>query len=215
MNLIIFDLDGVIVSTDHFHFQAWKTLADQNCWMFDQDLNHRLRGVSRAESLNIILNANRAKVSEDVFESMLTEKNSIYRSLLNELNSSDILPGVGPLLEDLRSEGILIAIGSSSRNTPFILEQIGLYSAFDAVVDGNSITHSKPHPEVFLKGAEALNIKPSECVVFEDAQAGVDAARAAGMQVIGVGEAGLIGADLVLPDLLGCTTAVIRKSLEI
>ena len=201
LKLAIFDLDGVIVSTDHFHYQAWKSMADDRGWAFDEQLNHRLRGVSRAESLAIILNANETAVSEAEEAALLTEKNATYRQLLDNLSSEDILPGVTDLLSGFRSEGILTAIGSSSRNTPVILERIGMADEFEAVVDGNMISRSKPHPEVFLKGAEALEIPPADCVVFEDAQAGVDAARAAGMKVVGVGPAALEGADIMLPDL--------------
>ncbi len=205
IRLVIFDLDGVIVSTDECHYKAWKALADENGYAFDRNLNHSLRGVSRAESLKLILKANSAEVPSDQFEAMLTAKNTFYRDLLEELGPGDILPGVQSLLENLRNSGMLIAIGSSSRNTPLILEKIGLADIFDAVVDGNSITHSKPHPEVFLKGAEALAVPPSECVVFEDAQSGVDAGKAAGMAVIGVGNAGLTGADALVSDLKDMT----------
>ena len=199
--LAIFDLDGVIVSTDAFHYQAWGNLARRNGWFFDEELNHRLRGVSRSESLAIIMDANGAEASDHEISLMLEEKNAGYRELLNELTPGDILPGVTELLADLDSSGILSAIGSSSRNTPLILEKIGLSDAFDTVVDGNAITNSKPHPEVFLKGAEALGVDPADSVVFEDAQAGVDAARAAGMKVVGVGGAGLSGADALFPGL--------------
>ena len=214
INLAIFDLDGVIVSTDECHYRAWKSLADRMGFAFDRELNHELRGVSRAESLKIILKANGASVSEEEFASMLDEKNGIYRKLLEELGPGDILPGVLELLDDLKASDVPAAIGSSSRNTPLILEKIGLADAFDAVVDGNAITRSKPHPEVFLKGAEALSIPPGECVVFEDAQSGVDAAVAAGMRAIGVGNPGLTGADAVVDDLRGLTAKAVIALLE-
>ena len=214
IRLAIFDLDGVIVSTDECHFEAWKALADARGYAFDRALNHSLRGVGRAESLGIILKANATDVPEAEFEKMLDEKNGTYRKLLEALGSGDILPGVGVLLEDLRSSGLLLAIGSSSRNTPLILKKIGLADTFDAVVDGNAIANSKPHPEVFLKAAEALSVPPAECVVFEDAQSGVDAARAAGMAVVGVGNAGLNGADAVVADLVGLTEEKIAALLK-
>ena len=214
MKLAIFDLDGVIVSTDHFHYRAWKAMADRKNWFFNEELNHRLRGVSRAESLAIILEANGTGVTASEKTELLEEKNSTYRELLNELSPQDILPGVTDLLISLRSAGLLTAIGSSSRNTPTILEKIGLADGFDAVIDGNAISNSKPHPEVFLKGAAALGIAPAECVVFEDAQAGVDAARAAGMKVVGVGEAGLEGADLLLPGLENLEVDALLSSLN-
>lgn len=214
LKLAIFDLDGVIVSTDHFHYRAWKAMADQRGWDFDEELNHELRGVSRAECLAIILDANDASVTEADKEALLEMKNTSYRNMLSELSSEDILPGVAGLLAGLRSAGILLAIGSSSRNTPTILERIGMADGFDAVVDGNMISNSKPHPEVFLKGAHALGIAPSDCVVFEDAQAGVDAARAAGMMVVGVGPAALEGTDIMLSGLADTDAADIMAAVE-
>lgn len=187
LQLVIFDLDGVIVSTDHYHYQAWQAIADAERLAFDQGVNHLLRGVSRKESLEIILAHNGVTVDEGQFNQMLESKNALYQQALGGLSPEAILPGVMALLEGLKARGVLVAIGSSSRNTPLILEKIGLANAFDAVVDGNGIRRSKPHPEVFLKCADQLGISPAHCVVVEDAQAGVQAARAAGMRVLGVG----------------------------
>lgn len=188
MKLVIFDLDGVIVSTDEYHYKAWKALADENNFIFNHEINHMLRGVSRAESLKIILDVNGRTVETEQFTEMLEKKNNLYRASLNELTHDDILPGVINLLEDLYKNDIRVAIGSSSKNAPTILKQIGLDEAFNIIVDGNCIENSKPHPEVFSKCAEGLDINPSDCVVYEDAEAGIEAARAAGMFAVGVGE---------------------------
>ena len=186
---VIFDLDGVIVSTDDYHYRAWKTMADGEEIYFDREINERLRGVSRMESLEIILEkANKAYTDEEKVE-MAEKKNSLYRELLEELSPMDILPGVRRVLETLKGNNIKIAIGSSSKNTPMILKKIGLNDYFDAVADGNEIKNSKPDPEVFLLAAQKLGINPEECLVVEDADAGVEAAIAGNMKVLAVGYA--------------------------
>lgn len=187
MKLVIFDLDGVIVSTDDYHFNAWNDLAKKNNLLFNRSINHKLRGVSRAESLNIILSLNGRTLLKDEFDLMLKTKNDIYKESLVSLTSEDILPGVLNLLKSLKENNIKIAIGSSSKNAPKILEQIGLYNEFDIIVDGNSIKNSKPDPEVFVNCAKGLGIDCKECVVFEDANAGIKAALNAGMFAVGVG----------------------------
>ncbi|ULT58284.1 beta-phosphoglucomutase [Neobacillus drentensis] len=199
---IIFDLDGVIVSTDEYHYQAWKRISDQENIYFDREINERLRGVSRMESLDIILSHSDKNYSDTEKQSLAQRKNTIYCELLNNLSPNDILPGVIHLLLALKARDIKIAIGSSSKNTPFILEKIGLASNFDAIADGNSIKNSKPDPEVFLLAAELLGVQPEECLVMEDAQAGIDAAKAAGMKAIGIGSAATcLNADIKLLDL--------------
>ena len=185
----IFDLDGVIVSTDNYHYLGWKQMADEEGIYFDREINERLRGVSRMESLSIILERAARQYTQAEKDDMATRKNTYYRNLLDNLSPADILPGISQLLKDLRGLGIKMAIGSSSKNTPLILRKIGLDNFFDAVADGNEITNSKPDPEVFLLAAEKLGIAPARCVVVEDAEAGVEAALAAGMKVIGVGSA--------------------------
>ena len=186
---VIFDLDGVIVSTDGLHYKAWKAMADREGIYFDEVINNRLRGVSRMESLSIVLERAEKSYTEEEKLEMATLKNEIYKESLSVLTPDDILPGVTPVLEKLRAMGVKLAIGSSSRNTPTILKQIGLGDFFDAVADGNQIKNSKPDPEVFLLAAELLGIPPEECVVVEDAFAGVDAAKAGGMKALGVGDA--------------------------
>lgn len=186
---VIFDLDGVIVSTDGFHYRAWKAMADNEGIYFDETINNRLRGVSRMESLEIILERATKTYTAEEKEAMATAKNDIYRESLVQLTPDDILPGVMDMLTTLRGMGVKLAIGSSSKNTPVILKQIGLGDYFDAVADGNQIKNSKPDPEVFLLAAKLLGIDPAECVVVEDAYAGIDAAKAGGMKAVGVGDA--------------------------
>ncbi|MBP3650331.1 MAG: beta-phosphoglucomutase [Clostridia bacterium] len=186
---VIFDLDGVIVSTDNCHYLAWKKMADEEGIPFDRTINERLRGVSRMESLSIILEKATKVYTETEKEAMATRKNGYYVELIGSLTPSDMLPGAMDTLHMLKSKGIKIAIGSSSRNTPIILKQIQLDNAFDAVADGNAITHSKPDPEVFLLAAKLLGLSPDNCLVVEDADAGVEAALAGGMRVLGVGGA--------------------------
>ncbi len=200
---VLFDLDGVVVSTDGLHYRAWKALADSEGIPFDVAVNERLRGVSRMESLSILLE----KAGRDYLpaqrQAMADRKNETYRALLSTLDGRDILPGVMLLLDRLRERGIRTAVASSSRNAGTILERIGLASAFDAVVNGNDIVHSKPDPEVFHRAAKALRVAPSRCLVIEDAAAGVEAAHAAGMPCLAVGSAaGHVLADQSRKDLL-------------
>jgi beta-phosphoglucomutase len=184
---VIFDLDGVIVTTDHYHYLAWKRMADEEGIYFDKHINERLRGVSRMESLEIILEKAKKEYSDGEKAELAERKNRYYKELLEELKPGDILPGVTDMLKELKQRQIKVAIGSSSKNTPFILEKINLSSYFDAVADGNSIKYSKPDPEVFLLAASKLAVKPEECVVVEDAEAGIEAALAGGMKAVGVG----------------------------
>lgn len=189
ISAVIFDLDGVIVSTDEYHFRAWKQLADAEDIPFNREDNERLRGVSRMDSLGIILENSVRSYSGVEKREMAARKNSIYRSLLVKLSPSDILPGVMEMLDGLRVRGIKRAIGSSSKNAGSILEAIGLDKTFDEVVDGSDISRSKPDPEVFTLAAERMEVPPEQCLVVEDAYAGVDAALAAGMSVLAIGSA--------------------------
>ena len=186
---IIFDLDGVICSTDEYHYQAWKALADRLGIPFDRERNNLLRGVSRMESLAIILEKSGRAYSEEEKAAFAAEKNGLYRQLLGRMSTADLADEVRVTLDTLRARGLKLAIGSSSKNTPFILERIGLADFFDAVADGNGITHSKPHPEVFLKAAELLGLPPAHCLVVEDAHAGVEAACAGGFDCAAMGDA--------------------------
>ncbi len=186
---VIFDLDGVIVSTDECHYKGWKKLAEDKGICFTKEDNLRLRGVSRMESLDILLEKSETTYSSEEKEKLATIKNDYYREMLSDITPLDILPGVMPILEELKKQSIKIAIGSSSRNTPTILKRIGLDAYFDAIADGNDITKSKPDPEVFLLAAKRINLKPEECLVVEDAEAGVSAALSGGMPVLAVGAA--------------------------
>ena len=186
---VIFDLDGVIVSTDNCHYLAWKKMADEEGSPFDRTINERLRGVSRMESLSIILEKATKEYTDAEKEAMAARKNGYYVELIGSLTPDDMLAGAMDTLHMLKEKGIRIAIGSSSRNTPIILRQIQLDNAFDAVADGNAITRSKPDPEVFLLAAKLLGLPAENCLVVEDADAGVEAALAGGMRVLGVGGA--------------------------
>lgn len=186
---VIFDLDGVICSTDHYHFLAWKALADRLEIPFSEADNNRLRGVSRMESLNIVLEKSKLTYSDEEKAAMATEKNENYRQLLHQMSTADLSAEVKDTLDALRGEGLKLAIGSSSKNTPFILERLGLDHYFDAIADGNCIKNSKPHPEVFLKAAEMLELQPASCLVVEDAHAGVEAAVAGGFDCAAIGDA--------------------------
>ncbi len=187
---VIFDLDGVLCHTDQFHYRAWKKIADGLGIPFDEKVNRRLRGVSRMESLEIILEKSREEIPEERKQELAEEKNRYYREFLSEMTPDDMDPAVRDMLLALKQRGIRIAVGSSSKNAAFILKRLDAENIFDAVCDGTMITHSKPHPEVFLKAAEKLGVKPGSCLVVEDAPAGVEAARAAGMDcaAIGTGE---------------------------
>ena len=186
---VIFDLDGVIVSTDHYHYLAWKNIADEIGVRFDAQINNRLRGVSRAQSLEIILENHRSVLSDDEKKRYLDKKNALYRQFLKNLSKKDLAEDVRETLTAVKREGLRIAIGSSSRNTKLILKQIGLENFFDAVSDGTNIMHSKPDPEVFIKAGRFLGISPQYCLVVEDAKAGVEAAIAAGMDCVAIGDA--------------------------
>jgi beta-phosphoglucomutase len=186
---VIFDLDGVIVTTDEFHYQGWQRLADEEGIYFDRKINERLRGVSRLESLEIILEKAQKKYSREEKTEMAERKNNYYRELLYTLSPGDVFPGIKEILKQLKAQGIKIAIGSSSKNTPFILRKIGMEYTFDAISDGNQISKSKPDPEVFLLAASKLQVPPGQCLVVEDADAGVEAAVNAGMKCLAVGSA--------------------------
>jgi len=186
---IIFDLDGVICSTDEYHYQAWKALADRLAIPFDRTINNRLRGVSRMESLEIILEKAKCEYTAEEKAAFAEEKNTLYRELLHKMSVADLSDEVRDTLCALRERGVRVAIGSSSKNTPFILERIGLGNFFEAVADGNCITHSKPHPEVFLRAADMLGLAPADCLVVEDAHAGVEAAVAGGFDCAAIGDA--------------------------
>lgn len=187
---VIFDLDGVLVFTDRYHYLAWKEIAEELGIDFSEKDNDKLRGVSRAESLEIILEKyDGPALSDDKKAEILSRKNGIYREYLQEMSPADVSMDVRDTLYELKKRGVKIAVGSSSKNTSLILEKTGLAGMFDAVADGTMITRSKPDPEVFLKAAELIGMDPDSCLVVEDADAGVEAAKAAGMHSAAIGAA--------------------------
>jgi len=194
----IFDLDGVIVDTAKFHFLAWKRLAKELNIPFTETDNERLKGVSRMESLDILLSLDKRVVDQKTKEELATRKNGWFVEYINALKPYEIYPGVKDLLVELRAKGYKLGLASSSKNAATVLERLGIASFFDAVVDGTMIKNSKPDPEVFLLAAKKLNASPDECVVFEDAEAGVEAAWRAGMKCVGIGSPIVLGkADIV------------------
>lgn len=204
---VIFDLDGVICFTDKYHYLAWKSMADDEGIYFDEVINNRLRGVSRMESLEIILERAAKEYTEEEKVEMATKKNERYKELLKEMSPADLPEDVAQALKGLKARGVKIAIGSSSKNAGTILTQIGIIDEFDKISDGNNITNSKPDPEVFLKAAEMLELDPKDCLVVEDAKAGIAAAKAGRFDCAGIGEAAE-DADTTYPiqkisDLLG------------
>lgn len=198
----IFDLDGVIVDTVSAHYIAWKAMADELNIPFTEEENEHLKGVSRIDSMKRILAMGNIEKSEQEIIDYTTRKNDIYVEIISKMTPADILPGVVEFIKLLREHKVAIAIGSSSKNTPTILKAVGLDKTFDAIVDGNQVTLSKPDPEVFLKGAQKLGLAPEECIVLEDAISGVEAAKRGGMKCIGVGDASVLGAaDVVVADM--------------
>ncbi len=206
---VIFDLDGVICHTDMYHYQAWKQIADELGIYFDEEINNRLRGVSRMESFEIILERYEGTMSLEDKVVYTTRKNEAYKELLKNMSPADLSPEVKETLDGLRAKGLKLAIGSSSKNAGFILERLGLDGYFDAVSDGNNITRSKPDPEVFVKAAQLVGEASIDCLVVEDAKAGLEAAIGGGMDCAAMGDAvasGLATYDLTeFSDLLKIT----------
>ena len=185
---IIFDLDGVIVDTAKYHFLAWKKLADELGFEFTEKHNELLKGVSRVRSLEILLDLGKVSLSEEKKQKILISKNQNYLNYITKMGADEILPGAEELLDTLDSLNIKYVLGSASKNAPLILKQVNLFNRFAGIVDGNSVSKAKPDPEVFLIGAQKLNISPERCIVFEDAIAGIEAANRANMISIGIGD---------------------------
>ena len=186
---IIFDLDGVLCFTDRYHFLAWKALADRLGIYFDEQINHRQRGISRMASLEVLLEQSPMSYSAEEKLQLAEEKNETYKKLLEQMSPADVTEEVRQTLTALRARGMRLAIGSSSKNTPLILQKTRSAEYFDAVSDGNNITRSKPDPEVFVKAAAMLGLQPSQCLVVEDAIAGIEAGVAGGFETAAIGEA--------------------------
>jgi beta-phosphoglucomutase len=195
----LFDLDGVIVDTAVYHFQAWRRLANELGFDFTEHQNEQLKGISRMESLELILGWGNVSLSQDEKNEWATRKNAWYLDLVKLMTPNEVLEGVPEFLDELKANNIKIALGSASKNSKLILERINMLHYFDAIIDGNNITKGKPDPQVFQMGADATNCEPEECVVFEDALAGVQAGKAGGMKVIGVGSGEILKeADFVI-----------------
>jgi beta-phosphoglucomutase len=196
----IFDLDGVVVDTAKYHYLAWKRLAEELGFFFSEKANERLKGVSRMQSLEILLEVGGLKFDDDKKLELAARKNGWYVEYIMQMTPQEILPGVIDFLEITKSKGIKTALGSASKNAPTILERINLTKYFDVIIDGNEVSKAKPDPEVFLKAAQELNIKPNECIVFEDAEAGVEAALNGNMHSVGVGDDKILNkAEIVIP----------------
>lgn len=211
----IFDLDGVIVDTAKFHYLAWKALADKLGFEFTEEHNERLKGVSRMDSLEILLEIGGVSITDEEKQFYAAEKNELYVSFIEKMPADEILPGVREFLAELRKNGIKISLGSASKNAEMILEKLELMPMFDAIVDGRHIAKAKPDPEVFLRGATELGEKPENCVVFEDAQAGVQAAINAGMSCVGIGEEETLGAaNFVMLGFENFTYETLKNKLQ-
>ncbi|OGS69284.1 MAG: beta-phosphoglucomutase [Flavobacteria bacterium RIFCSPLOWO2_12_FULL_35_11] len=211
----IFDLDGVIVDTAKYHYLAWRNLANALGFDFTEAQNELLKGVSRIQSLEILLSIGKVELPGAEKEKLLLQKNKEYLEYVNQMTSEEILPGVNDLLNFLEINDIKYALGSASKNAPLILEKVGLLNRFTAIVDGNDVSKAKPDPEVFLIGAKKLGMKPENCVVVEDAIAGVQAANAAKMISIGIGDANVLQeADYVFKDMTAITPDFLKNLMN-
>jgi beta-phosphoglucomutase len=191
LRAVVFDLDGVLTDTAEYHYLAWQELADAEGLPFDREANEALRGVSRADSLRLLLDGR--EVDDATFERMMASKNARYVELLADMSPADLLPGAAELVDACRERDLLVAIGSSSKNAPTVLDALGIADRFDAIADGTTVEVAKPAPDLFLAAAEMLGVAPATCAVIEDAAAGVDAALAAGMLAVGVGPENRVG----------------------
>lgn len=197
MKAAIFDLDGVVVYTDAYHTRAWKRMCEEQGWTFQESFADQLRGVSRMASLDIILEANGVDIPDEEKERLAGVKNEYYKALLADIDESALVAGAVDFVRALKEHGLLIGLGSSSRNAQMVLDRLELTPLFDTIVTGHDITRSKPDPQIFLMGAERLGVAPADCVVFEDAASGVEAALAGGMTAVGFGPSeGLEGAQI-------------------
>jgi len=202
IKLFIFDLDGVIVDTAKYHYLAWKEIAEKYRFHFSEKDNERLKGVSRMVSLDILLSIGNLSLPQQEKKIIAEIKNERYKDFISNMTPNEILPGAKEFLETVKLSGFKTALASASKNAGFILEKLNLIALFDTIIDGNSVQNAKPNPEIFLKAAQNVNVIPVHCIVFEDAQAGVQAAKAAGMRCIGVGSPKVLkDADFVISGL--------------
>lgn len=215
MKAFIFDLDGVIVDTAKYHFLAWRNLANSLGFEFTEEHNELLKGVSRVRSLEILLEIGKVSLTEEEKQPLLIQKNTEYLEYVNKMTADEILPGISNLLDYLDANNIKYALGSASKNAPLILEKVGLLNRFSAIVDGNDVSKAKPDPEVFLIGAQKLHMKPENCIVVEDAIAGIEAANAANMVSIGIGDVELLKeATYILKDTTGFTNDFLKNLIN-
>ncbi|MBC1500191.1 beta-phosphoglucomutase [Listeria weihenstephanensis] len=216
LEAVIFDLDGVITDSAHFHYLAWKQLAADIDIEIDEAFNETLKGISRMDSLDLILakDGRENDFTLEQKEELAAKKNAHYVELLKDLSPADILPGIKPLLDAIRAANLKIALASVSKNAPMVLAALDLTDSFDYLADAAKITHSKPDPEIFLVAAAGLGVEPANAVGIEDAQAGVDAIKSAGMKAVGVGT-GLVGTDELVSDTSKLTLAMIQKVFQI
>jgi beta-phosphoglucomutase len=213
---IIFDLDGVIVDTAKYHYLAWKKLANQLGFEFSQEQNELFKGVSRKRCLDILLEMGNLSATQEQKDVWMIEKNNDYQAYIKKMDDSEILPDVPKILTLLKENAIPIALGSASKNALPILEKVGLAHFFDEIVDGNSVTKAKPDPEVFLMAAKKMNLSPSNCIVFEDAVAGIEAANSANMISIGIGDKEVLSqATFIFKDFTEITTDFMKKLIQI
>lgn len=211
---IIFDLDGVIVDTAHYHFLAWRRLADILHIPLSEADNEKLKGLSRTQSLEVILRMGGLQVAEEEKEKLAHLKNTWFVDYLERMNAEEIFPGVRNLLHTLKTHGYKLGLASSSKNARTVLEVLRLQNTFDAIVDGNMVVHSKPDPEIFILASTMLHVPPPACLVVEDAEAGVEAARRAGMRCIGIGSEEVLGVANRILSKTGDLTLEMLKDLE-
>ncbi len=213
--VFIFDLDGVIVDTAKYHYLAWKNLANELSFDFSKNQNEQLKGVSRVRSLEILLDIGKINLSEDQKQKLLTKKNKEYLEYVNRMTADEILPGINELLNFLDQKNIKYALGSASKNAPLILKKVGLFNRFTAIVDGNDVSKAKPDPEVFLIAAKKLKKDPVDCIVIEDALAGIQAANNAKMISVGIGDENILkDADFILNNTNELTIDFAEKLIE-
>ena len=208
----IFDLDGVITDTSEFHYRSWQRLADEEGFPFTRADNEQLRGVSRRESLIRLLKGR--QLPEEQMQTLMKRKNAYFQAYLEELTPANCLPGVVPFLDAAKRGGIRIGIGSASKNARVVLDRLGLLDVFDAIGDGYSVVNPKPAPDIFVWVAGGLGVSVAQSIVFEDAEAGIDAAKTAGCYSIGIGSANVTHADIVLPDLSEITVKEIMVRIR-
>jgi beta-phosphoglucomutase len=209
----IFDLDGVITDTAEYHYRGWKRLADEEGLFFTREDNEQLRGIPRRESLMLIVKDH--MYPEEKIQEMMERKNGYYLEFIKEISPRDLLPGAKELLEEIRAAGLKNALGSASKNAGEVIERLGIRSLFDAISDGHSVEHQKPAPDLFLHAARQLNLPPSDCVVVEDAAAGIEAATAGGFRSVGLGPRERVGgAEVILPSLDGVGLTDLLKALD-